>query len=368
MGRKRKIDRFEIDGWRLKHTTRGWVADGRTSGVGNRTALSAGSETEAREALKKFSEAHRAVTKHTRALTIGDVWEMWLEDRARDGLRCDIHRANWVALGKAFAHRSPQTLTADDCRDYARARFALGRAPATVNTELTRLRDALKWAAARGHIPLCPYVWVPSPGKPRKRIVSVEEMRRLIQASAVTPHIQLFVVLALTTGARHTAILDLTWDRVDFATGTINYEDDIEIDPMSKRWRKGRATVPMNAMSRAALERAHAGAQTGHVVEYDGRRLKTVREGFRLACERVSIAGVTPHTLRHTIATWLEEQSVEMQKLARLLGHKDSRTTEQIYSHPRAGSDARLRDAVGMIDDLMEGEGGAEDKLHRQEE
>ena len=72
-------------------------------------------------------------------------------------------------------------------------------------------------------------------------------------AEAGDPHVGLFVVLVFATGARHTAVLDLTWDRIDFVRGTIQFDEDLPPDPMSKAWRKGRATVPMNRGARKAL-------------------------------------------------------------------------------------------------------------------
>ena len=44
--------------------------------------------------------------------------------------------------------------------------------------------------------------------------LSLEYERML--AKAETPHIRLFIILALSTAGRMTAILELTWDRVDF--------------------------------------------------------------------------------------------------------------------------------------------------------
>ena len=72
-------------------------------------------------------------------------------------------------------------------------------------------------------------------------------------------------MLAITTAARKRAILDLTWDRVDMVNGVITHVDELEFDPMSKSWRKGRATVPINRLLRAELERAFAGRQADHV-------------------------------------------------------------------------------------------------------
>ena len=41
---------------------------------------------------------------------------------------------------------------------------------------------------------------------------------------------------------------------------------------------------------------------------------------------------MTPHTLRHTVATHLVQDRVPIIEIAKLLGHKDSRITEKVYA------------------------------------
>jgi integrase len=95
------------------------------------------------------------------------------------------------------------------------------------------------------------------------------------------PHVQLFVILAMTTGARMGALLGLTWDRVDFEGGTIDL-----IDPTRVQTKKHRPRVPMNATARAALSEAREGAQTRYVIEWSGKPIKSVKKGLEAAGRR----------------------------------------------------------------------------------
>lgn len=330
------------DKYRRGDVRLGWrgataVADYRdASGKRRRAILGTGlSDLAAREALDRFCEARAAIQTQQAKSTVKDLWDKWLADRAKDKLRNDIYEANWASLAPHFANRYPANITADDCRQYAKARFDAGRAPATVNTELVRLRACLRWAESEGLIDRVPRIWTPSRGPSRKRSLSLEEAQRLITAAAHGDHhIHVFMVLAFTTGARHAAILDLTWDRVDFDAGTIQYDEAELADPMSKRWKKGRATVLMGKAARSVLEAARTIRQSQHVVEHGGRRLKTIRGGFANAVKRAGLPDdITPHTIRHTVATWLQERGIDAEMRARLLGHTDSRTTETVYSH-----------------------------------
>src|SRR5690606_29563454 len=127
-------------------------------------------------------------------------------------------------------------------------------------TELGHLRTVFLWAAKRRLIPYAPAIERPAKPAPKERHLTRAECERLIE-SATAHHIRLAIILMLSTAARIGAILDLTWDRVDFERGVIRLRRD------DQTTRKGRATVPMNAGLRAALSSAKAVAMSDHVIE-----------------------------------------------------------------------------------------------------
>ena len=122
-----------------------------------------------------------------------------------------------------------------------------------------------------------------------------------------------------------TAILELTWDQINFERELIRLGDG------TKR-RKGRATVPMTARAKEALLTAHAARTTDHVIEYGGEPIKKVRTGLSKAATRAGLPWATPHVFRHTAAVWLAEGGIPMPQIAAVLGHTDSRITEAHYA------------------------------------
>jgi integrase len=324
----------------------------------------------AKSALDELVEKRRALQRQAAAYTVGEIWEDWLKERAKDGYSNKIYQFQWVAMKPHFEKRTAILLTTDDCRAYAQARFDAGCRPATVHTELSRLRACIHWAAeSRSYFgeQLPPKIWVPASGKPRSRVLTPDEAWRIITAARNEgdPHIYVFIVLLFTTGARHTAILELEWDRVDFAAGTIKFEDEMVYDPMSKAWKKGRGHVVMSKLAREALDEIYPGrSKCGFVIEHGGRRLKTCREGFAWACVRAGlgeaapspcpsnpnkvrpVTDITPHTIRHTVASWLRGK-VQTAFTASLLGHEDEETTRKVYEHADAEA---TRPAVQIID------------------
>lgn len=155
--------------------------------------------------------------------------------------------------------------------------------------------------------------------------LSKAEFRKLLDGAG-RPHVKLFMKLAVATGARLNALLDLTWDRVDFDRGliTLNPADRVQTS-------KYRAAVPMNAQIRAALEEAKTGALSPYVIEFGRGKVGSIKKGFAAACARSGITAM-PHMLRHSAAVWMAEDRIPVFQIAQFLGHSDSRITERVYA------------------------------------
>jgi hypothetical protein len=90
----------------------------------------------------------------------------------------------------------------------------------------------------------------------------------------------------------------------------------------------------MTAEARAALLEAKEEALTDHVIEWDGTPVRKIRKGFANAVRRAGlgwyeddptrpgkrrwVTNVTPHTLRHTALTSLEEEGVPIEMISKL--------------------------------------------------
>ncbi len=243
-----------------------------------------------------------------------------------------------------FGDMAPSEITAENCRAYIAKRKKAGKQPGTYWTELNHLQIALNWAHKTRRIPHA--VHIERPAKPPARDVRLtkQEARRLMEC-AKAPHVELAIALMLYTAARSGAVKELTWDRVNFETGFITLSTPDEFGR-----KKGRATVPMNADLRRRLEAAKKVAQSDHVIEWAGEPVKSLKRGFRRAAEDAGLEGVTPHTLRHTAASWMAQAGLPMTKIAAMLGHSDSRTTERIYARFTPGHLKEAADALDLSD------------------
>lgn len=134
-----------------------------------------------------------------------------------------------------------------------------------------------------------------------------------------------------SSGARIAETCNLRTDDVDYAGGSIRIRG---------KGRRERIVDVCNVDALRAL-REYAGLApardaAGYFFQtWSGRRLseEAVRTALRAYCHEAGIAGrVTPHVIRHTVATLLLEEGVDIRYIQALLGHSSLSTTE-LYTH-----------------------------------
>lgn len=191
----------------------------------------------------------------------------------------------------------------------------------TILRELGTLKAALHYAEGNRWIERQPQFIMPVKSPPPRDVwLKREEVAMLIE-KAKSPHIRLFIKIAVSTAARSGAILDLKWDQLDMNRRIIDFGRGFG--------NKRRSIVPMNDDVYEALLEAKELAQTDHVIEYNGRPTRAIKKAFSRLCESCGIKA-SPHVLRHTAATWLVMDGVPLSEVARLLGDSE-KTVETVY-------------------------------------
>ncbi len=263
-------------------------------------------------------------------------------------------REAWVAAKPHFQTKRPADVTDKTIKAFIDARRSSGVSDGTIRKELGVLRQALRWHDPKN----APAIELPPSPPPRERHLTRDEYIKLLE-SCDAPHLKLFIRLALNTGARKGALLDLTWDRVDLERGLIALSKGVQTN-------KRRATVPINGTLKTALLESRKGNISGYVIEYRGKPVKDIKIGFAKACQRASGAtihakrgrwwaeggnekwdDVTPHTLRHTAAVWMAEGGIPISEIAQFLGHTNINITYKVYA--RFTPDY-LRKAASVLD------------------
>jgi integrase len=225
-----------------------------------------------------------------------------------------------------------------------RQRGAIGKPSkdSTIGRELSVLTAAINHAVRAKRISSVdtPSIERPPESAPRERWLTKEEARRLMAAARGTaeklPRVYRFIAIALATASRKQAILDLRRNQIDMQHGLIHF------NPAGRQQtNKRRAALPISDELRPVLEQTLKEIEGNYVLDHNG----SLRKAFDSACRRAGLEDVTPHTLRHTKATWLAQAGVPLSDIAGLLA--DSiRTVEKNYLHH---CPEHLRGAVNAV-------------------
>jgi integrase len=274
---------------------------------------------------------------------IADILDGYLA--AREAKVAAYARLEWGSkvVRRLVGNLEPQMLTP---AMFTERRSREGVADGTIRREIAVLRAALNWATRQQPpwIPRAPFIEAPPAPPPRSRWLTREEIGALLRASLRTPHLYLFVMLAYYTAARSAAILDLTWERVDFEARRI------ELDrPGRRRTNKRRAVVPIAPELLSALQTARQHATCASVIEFRGKPVASIKKAFAVACRRAAIEGCSPHVLRHTAATHMVMAAAPLRQVARLLGDTEA-TIERVYGKH---SPDYLREAVDALSGVL---------------
>lgn len=253
-------------------------------------------------------------------------------------------------LKEFFKEKHLSEITPELIEKYKLKRTADGVSPATVNRELACLKTlfvkAIEWEKAERN----PAAKIKKlrESKPRERILTVEEMRRLLKVAS--PEIRPVLIIALNTGMRRGEILGLRWRDVDFVKGFILIEDS-----KSGRSRK----VPMNGLVFETLQAMNR--EREFVFENPDTRtaVKDVKTAFKGACRRAEIKGIRFHDLRHTAASRMIEAGADLVTVSKILGHATIQMTMR-YCH---STPENMRRAVEKLSEVFKESGHKEDTI-----
>jgi integrase len=235
-------------------------------------------------------------------------------------------------LARWWADKMLTDVTARNCRAYAAARPKVA-----ARRDLETLRAAIRyWHKEYGPLPAIPFVTLPAKPAPRERWLTRSEAARLLWAARRVEHLRRFILIGLYTGSRARAILDARWRWVNWDTGVMRRRAP-ETAETSKRtpWVRIRGQLGKKGNLLAHMRRwaAKDAAPEGPIINYRDGGITHLKRSWNTAVEAAGLDGrISPHTLRHTRATWLMQSGTTIWDAAQSLG-MSAIVLEKTYGH-----------------------------------
>jgi integrase/recombinase XerD len=215
----------------------------------------------------------------------------------------------------------------------------LGRANATLSRTMVSIRSFYQFLVRERVLDKDPTLYIESP-KPEKKlpkVLSIEEVERLLEAPQTsTPggfRDKTMLEVLYATGIRVSELISLNADNVNAEMGFIRCvgsnakERIVPLGAIASEY----VGFYLKGVREKLLKRSQA--EEALFINHLGKRM--TRQGFwkivkRYAQEANIDKEITPHTLRHSFAAHLLENGADLRSVQEMLGHADISTT-QIY-------------------------------------
>jgi integrase/DNA-directed RNA polymerase subunit RPC12/RpoP len=232
---------------------------------------------------------------------------------------------------------------------------------------------------------VCRNISLPKKPKTNKRALTDLELKA-IDKSVFTMKQKAFVYLLLYTGMRRGEILALKKSDIDLKNNLIHVVNAVEFESEKASLKLTKTIAGERAidileplkpvitsylseidtfflftntkgelMSKTSYRRFWDGIfriineSAGGKCHYEKDDKETKQKKKKLIYDINAIPGLTPHIFRHNYATMLYYAKVDIKDAQRLLGHADSKTTIDIYTHldkQKSGSKNKLDDYI----------------------
>ena len=239
-------------------------------------------------------------------------------------------------------------ITTEVVEEYKESRVKRGLKPNSVNRELAYIRAMLYKAKEYKYLESVPKFKMLKIQKLPPKSLSVEEVEKLL--ATASPYIKPMIVVMLNTGVRTQELLGLRFSDIDYEAMVLRVSSpktmDYRVIPINDslcrmlRYLKRYYISP----SSCKVSRRKDSHMEFIFCNHKGGQIKSIKTAFNNLCKEINLK-VSPHSLRHTFATNLLMNGVDLVTIKDLLGHSDIRVT-QIYLH---SASAVKQDAVNKL-------------------
>jgi integrase len=261
----------------------------------------------------------------------------------------DGHFRNYIL--PALGDLKIRQINSNRMQEFLGAVLKKGVQPATVNRIKASLDAFYKYAVGQSWVQQKPYSVEKLPEEPKRKCRIPEHHQDAMLAAAQEPDqhplIYLFLIIGFGVGMRHTEILNIRWENIDWETGNIWM-------PQTKTGAREQATTEL-IMEELLKLKNRVGLDHGYVFASEkskSGRIDRMHKAFSRVCQAAGVPQTyTPHYMRHTCVSELVADGCPNDVVIHFTGHKTVKMVSY-YAHmkeTKAVADVRRRRGRKMI-------------------
>lgn len=210
----------------------------------------------------------------------------------------------------------------------------------------------------------------PRPVKPEPNYFQPDTIYAILDAADTEPlKYRVFVYLAVSTGARRGELAGLKWDNVNLSTGQVNINHGLyyssrrgiyvgetktgehrslkipaEVVDLLKQWRREQTEL--------RLLNGDRWQDNGYIFSQDdGRPMHpdTWTGWLKKFSKRHGLPHINPHAFRHSAASALIANHVDVVTVSKVLGHASPTTTGKFYAHMIEDAKTAATDTIADV-------------------
>ena len=309
----------------------------------------------AQQALQEKIREKLMLTVAPKDIKLEELVEAYRAEQEKT-VKKSTYKRNYFACNTLMGILGEDTLLSKLSAGYIRSRFlATGKEPGTLNELLVRLKALLRWGYKNDYIPdirfldkLEPFKDVPHRQKIEDKFLERSELNLLVEGMSVWQWRSLTMFLALS-GLRFGEAAALLRSDLDFKGRVIHvtktYDSNNDVVTTPKTYHSVRDVYMQDELYDLCRQLFVSGYIDHNIIQMNPENLLFPYKGsrhisfdvyakyLRENAERILGRRITPHTLRHTHASLMMEQGVDIDSIAERLGHRDSKITREIYLH-----------------------------------
>lgn len=331
------------------------------------------SEQQVRKKLKEYKESHQGLKGAKKKRDVRSYMTSWLMNTKKNKLKPTSFDTLELTLNRQvfpyIGHIQVQQLTADDVQDMINNLRDSGLSYSSIKKAFDAVNDCFRTGVVKKSVASNPALGVELPakskfGEKQIKFYKIDEIPKIYRSaldcfSTGAPRYRLgdAVILAINTGLRIAELVGLRWVDIDFKQRLLHVRNTrVVVKNRNKTADNNTNYIIINqssGKSKSSIRDMYLNDEAMQALS----RLKVINGQFEYVLSTKKGTPVSPrtldfmlysilenagfpkekiygfHSLRHTFASTLFQQGVDVKTVSELLGHSDVTTTQNIYIH-----------------------------------